>query len=561
MHFRRVVTSVLAASALLLAAAAPAGAELKPPPPLPDDPNTSHFYNLWFGPTPEGWSPEGTVTADSGFRPFPNGFPYANYGGGMQLISQFFGTPNVPMVGLNSIDMRSLYGDGVCTSTKGVKPGGPCTLTPAAEYWAEFILDSAQGGVCYGMAATAGAIYNGESSPPVVGASTLTFQSRLTQATQRTILRNYGAQYTISNSPLQQITPAEVIEALQAGLVDDVAPYILVLYGIDPNGHPGGHAINPYAVYDRGNGRYDIAVYDNNYPTRERAVHVDTVANTWEYFVATNPSGPPVVWTGDAQTKTLGLVSTAEILAQQPCPVCLGRAVDLVTFSTLPNSAGQIGAELLSLDGSALPTDRYEGLPALNPPGPDMTSQPAAEVIREDGYMVAVGGTGLTETVPLTVNNVSSRGGKILGIDKWAPGGALEIRYEPEVFTVLSATPVVMDLTRAFSVQQRHFSVQARAGRATGAENGRQIALNRAAGQVILGDANAQGGRMVVSAELRVGDKTSVYESKSVMYPAGGKLVLVYSSWKKANQAPQLWLDRDGDGTLDKRIPMQRAVG
>jgi hypothetical protein len=561
MRIRRVVTGVLAASALLLAAAAPAGAELRPPPPLPDDPTTSYFYNLWFGPTTEGWSPEGTVTADSGFRPFPNGFPYANYGGGMPLISQFFGTPNVPMVGLNSIDMRSLYGDGVCTSTKGLKPGGPCALTPVAEYWAEHILDSAQGGVCFGMAATAGAIYNGESSPSVVGASTLTSQSRLTQATQRAILRNYGAQFTSSSAPLLRITPAEVIEALQAGLVDNVAPYILLLYGTDPNGHEGGHAINPYAVYDRGNGLYDIAVYDNNYPTRERAVHVDTVANTWEYFVMTNPGGPPSVWTGDAETKTLGLVSTADILAQQSCPFCLGRSVDLVTFSSLPNSAGRIGLDLLSLDESRLPRDRYEVLPTLNPPGPNMTSQPSAEVIREDGFMVTVVGSGLTEIVPLTVSNVSARGGKILGIDKWAPGGGLEVQYEPEVFTVLSTTPVVMDLTRAFSVQQRHFSVQARAGQATGVGNGRQIALNRAAGQVILGDANAQGGRMVVDAELRVGNKTSAYQSKSVKYPAGGKLVLVYGSWKTANQAPQLWLDRDGDGTLDKRIPMQRAVG
>ena len=560
MRLRRPVLAIAAASALLLAIAAPATAELNPPPPLPDDSTTSYYYNLFFGPTPQGWSPEGTVTADSGFRAYPNGFPYANYGGFMPGIAKYFGTPNVPMVGLDSVDMRSLYGDGVCTSTKDLKPGGPCTLTPVAQYWAEVILDSAQGGVCYGMAATAGAIYNGEVAPSVVSASTLTFQSRLTEATQHTVLRNYAAQYTLNDAPLMQITPADVIEALQAGLVDNKAPYVLVLRGIEPDGRPGGHAINPYAVHDRGDGLYDIAVYDNNYPTRERAVHVDTVANTWEYFVMTSPTGPPTVFTGDAQTKTLGLVSTADILAPQSCPFCIGRAVDLVTFSALPGSAGSLEWGLRALDGSALPGDRYEILPPLNPSGPNMTSQPAVEVIRDEGYKVGVSGADLTEIVPLTLSNVSARGGKFLGIDKWAPGGALEVKYERDLFNAVSyGTPVVMDLTRAFSVKQRHYSVQARGGQATAAGNGRQIRLDRQQGRVHLTDAEGKGGSMAVAAELRVGNSAEVYTSRVTEFPAGGELVLVYGSWKKAAQSPQLWLDRDSDGTLDKRIPLRTA--
>ena len=559
MRLRRPVTSILAATALVIASALPATADLKPPPPLPDDPTTSFFYNLWFGPTPEGWTPEGAVIADSGFRSFPNGFPYANYGGGMSLISTFFGTPDVPQVGLTSVEMRSLYGDGVCTTDTGLRPGGPCTLTPVAEYYAQTILDSSKGGVCFGMAGTAGAIYNGEVAPSIVGASTLTFQSKLTNATQRTVLRNFGAQNTLLGGPLLQITPTQVIENLQAGLAEGDAPYVLVLYGVDPDGREGGHAINPYAVHDRGNGVFDIAVYDNNYPTRARAVHVDTVQDTWEYLVQTNPSGPRTVWTGDAQTKTLGLVAVADIIAQQPCPFCAGRPVDLVTFSPLPTSAGELNPFLRTLDGAALPADRYEILPELSPPGPTYTASPSVEVIREDGYKVFVDGSTITESVPFDIDNVSPRGGKFLSIPQMPAGTDVETTYRTDDFSAVASAAVVMDMTRAFTVNQRHFAVQALAGKATAADNGRRIAIDRGQGRVVLGDHASVGGRMVVAAEMRIGDRSSAFRSKSVAYPAGGEFVLVYRGWKKSQQAPQLWLDRDSDGTLDKRIPMTKV--
>lgn len=559
MRLRRPVLAIAAASALLLAIAAPATAQLKPPPPLPDNPAATFYYNLWFGPTPDGWSPQGTVVADSGFRSFPNGFPYPNYGGMMDVTNAFFGTPSGPMVGLNSVDMRSLYGDGVCTTTRGLTPGGPCTLTPAAEYWAEYLFGTAQHGVCFGMAATSAAVYNGSSSPQTVGAGTLTFQSRLTPATQRTVLRNYSAQYTLFGVPTQSITPVEVVETLRSSLVEGTAPYVLTLSG-QVDGEYEGHAITPYAIYDRGNGLVDIAVYDNNYPTRDRAVHVDTVANTWEYLMQTNPSGTQALISGDATSKSLGLVAVDDVLDVQPCIVCDGvRPVDLVTIAPTPIAAGSVDFDMVDLAGQPLPESAYVVLPPLNPPSQSVTTLPAVELSPGAGFGVKVDGTETTQPIPLTVGNYSGQGAKVASVASMPAGFVATAMYGDNRFSFTSSVPATIGLTRGFTVGQRHFSIEAMGGRATEAGNGREIRLDRQKGRAHLRDADGKGGAMAVAAELRVGNSAVVYTSRVTAYPAGGELVVVYGSWRQPGQAPQLWLDRDGDGTLDKRIPMRKV--
>ena len=109
MTMRRKILALLSAPALVLGLAAPALATGPVmPPAIPDTPDNRFFYGLWFGPTNPGWSPEGAIVADSGFRPLANGLPYANYGGSLTnpSLPLFFGTPGNELQPMDSPWMR-----------------------------------------------------------------------------------------------------------------------------------------------------------------------------------------------------------------------------------------------------------------------------------------------------------------------------------------------------------------------------------------------------------------------------------------------------------------------
>jgi hypothetical protein len=91
-------------------------------------------------------------------------------------------------------------------------------------------------------------------------------------------------------------------------------------------GFQDGHAITPYAVDNRGHGRYDVLVYDNNWPDQVRRVHFDTNTDSWSYVAAVNPSVPDAVYSGDARTGTLSLIPTTPGLGVHFCPFCAAAA-------------------------------------------------------------------------------------------------------------------------------------------------------------------------------------------------------------------------------------------
>lgn len=550
---RRRLVSFALAPAVLIAAAMPAMAAgpLPPPPYWPSDPTTAFYYNMWFGPEDPDWAPSGTMVADSGFRSNPNGLPYANYGS--TAFPQFFGTPETLIPELTSPWVRSLYGDGVCADKP--KSNGTCTLTPAAAYFADYLTGQAEAiGHCVGIAITTQAIYTGLLAPSTVDAGSLPIQSRLTPATQSMILRNWSTQAT---TPLTKLTPAQVVQQLISELKPGVMPNSLVIQW-----PTGGHGITPYAVYDRGSGLYDIAIYDNNYPSRGRAIHVDTVKNTWEYEVAINPSAPPEIVGGDATTLSMQLMSVQTALAEQECPVCLGgRDTNLLVTDPVPTpAAANINLSLLDLQGNPLGAGQAAQLPVLDSGNPDLTSLPGFDIDPGAGFQ-AVWTTGAGPAVPLTVANASANGVKVVSVPAFPADDTLAIIYDDAggQFAAQASSPLAADLKHVFSEGKRHFTVEATGGAAVPPTTARAMALDRKLSRVALGDSENAGGRVNVAAELQVGKASQAYGARNVSYPAGSQLVLVYKSWANPNQAPQLWLDRGADGTLDKRIPMKKV--
>jgi hypothetical protein len=380
------------------------------------------YYEM-FGPLGTD-SPQGTLVSDSGFRPYPHGFPIPNWGSNDSFIESqlIYGTPSRlslqgfqsgngrPPSSLNSLSLRRTFGDGVCRDAKAINPKtGSCELIFGAELLADMIETSAEGGHCFGMAVAAAALYNGQLPGNQVGASGLGINAanQMGQPAVQSITRLYGTQLfntAIKSAFKADETPLEIVETLIADLQGGTVPYVLSLIGDD-----GGHAVTPFAVLTRGNGLFDIAVYDNNFPMRARAVTVDTTAETFTYRSSLNPNTPGIEWSTQ-KNSILGLVPVDFALDTQQCPVCIGPDQGtLVAFTSInDDNADEITLRLIDADGQPLDQSLYIVNNPLNPPGADQVSQPIITVAPgvDFGVVVIVGK--LASAQPMEIYAISN---------------------------------------------------------------------------------------------------------------------------------------------------------
>jgi hypothetical protein len=185
------------------------------------------------------------------------------------------------------------------------------------------------GGHCEGMAVTASLFYfaTGPSpAPDPFGANTVPGLSITNNnPLQREIAYGFAFQWIPSVEAAKVAgTPSEVLAATQTALANN-EPIVLGFYMPDKT---GGHAVTPIYVADRGDGVFDLVIYDNNFPNALRSVVVDTNTDSWNYLGGTNPSAADETYTGDANTKTLELERIQPGLGVQPCPFCAGAAAE-----------------------------------------------------------------------------------------------------------------------------------------------------------------------------------------------------------------------------------------
>jgi hypothetical protein len=258
----------------------------------------------------ENYVPRGKIVADSGFRPQVDGFAFENY-------ANDAGPEN-----MGPAEMENLFGEQVCVSGSG----DDCALAPAALEWMENMNESMAGGHCQGFSVTSLRMYNDEVDQEDFGAE-LTADLEIVDNVelQSSIAQHFVYQFL---PPVvdERVTgaPSEVLERLIEALESGDEQYTLGIYKPDLS---GGHAITPFAVEDRGGGRYAILVYDNNFPGTTRAVQVDTNDEYWNYVSGTNPEDVGQVYEGNAETQTLELDPTNPGEQLQPCPFCSGEEV------------------------------------------------------------------------------------------------------------------------------------------------------------------------------------------------------------------------------------------
>jgi hypothetical protein len=273
--------------------------------------------------TVRSYQPTGNIVADDGFRPWVDGFGFENYGN------------DVGPENMTAVQVRDLFGSQVCASGAATR----CLLTPVAREWMAAENSRMAGGHCMGFSVTALEFFAQYRRTQDYGAKT---------AIKLPIQGNVGLQsllaenWTFQDLPSVQQrrvtgTPTAVLHKLMDTLDRGKELYTIAIFKRDGN---GGHAVTPFAVEDRGHGKFAILVYDNNFPGVVRAIRVDTKSDTWRYVGGPDPSDTNELYDGDAHTQSLSLFPTSPGLARQPCPFCSGarggRGNPAATGSVLP---------------------------------------------------------------------------------------------------------------------------------------------------------------------------------------------------------------------------------
>lgn len=219
---------------------------------------------------------------------------------------------------LNENVMVKLFGAEACVG----RDTQNCTLTLPAFEWANMINRAMNGGQCEGMAVSSLTYFNHTDKPR----SPLDLSAHGVQREEATPLIAYYWSYQALDPVMsatinarRKSTPVEVEDEL-VGMFKKKQLATIAFW--NPHG-PGGHAVTPYAIEDKGNDIHWIKIYDNNYPDKERYIIIDRKANTWRYdLAALNPAEPKMPWDGSADSHNIVIIPLDLRLQKAACPFC-----------------------------------------------------------------------------------------------------------------------------------------------------------------------------------------------------------------------------------------------
>lgn len=505
--------------------------------------------------------PTGTIVADTGFRPFPNGFGFVNYGLNQAENQVLFAQPSAlaagatpaAALGLDTSDMRRVFGDGVCIGGAG----GGCVLTESAKVVMRTANSWAASGHCFGLATVANALFTGKLSPSEVLGGVVSSQTTLNPSAQRTIMRAFIAQY-FSAVGIRPASMSDAIARLRAALSPGRIPLTLLIYG-----SPGGHALVPYAVLDKGAGKFDIAVYDPNLPSQARAVHVDTVANSWTF--TGSPELPLSTWSSADGAKStymiLGDVSSA--LGKQGCSFCqTSRTSTLVSFS--PMLAANRGLfDALTLTNSAgvpLSASQYRVIPPTDAAGSPLASGPVYVVDRGIDFEIGLNAASVEAIQPLTVTVVSRGSSRSLKLETVNPSlrGRVRVGSKDGGLSFSGVATNKGTATHTYEEGKVSYAFQGIEEAAYHPESMEFRSYQRR-NRIVFAENDNLPSVWSVRVTSRMSASRSTFIATGVQVAAGSQLAVTYSGWAGSAGRPSLWLDRGSNGTLDIRIPMRRV--
>lgn len=381
----------------------------------------------------------GAGVVNTGFNPAENGFSYSNYGD----VGVTPGGETFPVVNLTPVEMRRMFGDGVCAAPP---QGDTCVLTPPAEQWMNQNNAGMNGGHCEGFAVLSQMIYGGFVDPNQFGAArTADLKIQGNEPLQRELAYWWTTQGPIWGTQ-QVLPPKETVDYLTAAYIKD--PKNLFRLGIMKEDKTGGHAITAYGIQDQGNGITWIMVYDNNYPGQERHITVDTNANTWEYEASINPSVAPDLYKGSA-TNPILIAADQPRLEKFPCDFCNGSGSGSKDSNVVADQSpksnqlwteGYVNIELMDDKGRKIGYDEkgnfVNEIPEANLQpvlaGPLSEVPPVIEMPVGLGFTTDIYGDDKAADEPASVVMIGK--GFYIGIDglKMAPGQLDQLAFDGE---------------------------------------------------------------------------------------------------------------------------------
>ncbi len=295
------------------------GPELAPAgQPAPETPAAKPKPKPTATPTPQPTVPPAEIPAadngqvSSGFEPKTDGFGFYNYGN------------DIPATNLTPAEVHRMFGDKVCASLAG----GKCTLSPTAQQWMEQINSYMSGGHCEGMAVLSALMYYSQIKPDDFGGKT-PFDLKIedNKPLQEEIAYWWTTQATYPGSTIRvSDSPSAVLDTLIENFANGKKASEWWVMGFYKPDGSAGHAVTPIGVEDKGNGLYNILIYDNNFPGETRVVEVDRNKDTWQYEGSPNPEVESFLYTGNAELKNLELVALTPRLKTQDCDFCAGAS-------------------------------------------------------------------------------------------------------------------------------------------------------------------------------------------------------------------------------------------
>ena len=211
--------------------------------------------------------------ADSGFRPDPHGFSFANWGGVTAGDA------------ITTKTLVALFGaDNVCVDADQSQ----CTPRPAALQWAAQMNELLANGRCEGMSVEAERFFTG-----LTKLTSLDTDARTTgdlSHDNRRLVKDIDYWWATQLMPevaaaaaaSRALQPSAIVAAVTAGLRNGSAN-TMGIYA-----KPGAHSLTPFAVtYDEP--YFSIWVYDSNHPGEPGRVLVDPAGETWHYQSRPSP--------------------------------------------------------------------------------------------------------------------------------------------------------------------------------------------------------------------------------------------------------------------------------
>ncbi len=505
--------------------------------------------------------PTGSIVADSGFRPFPNGFSFVNFGTTLGMNQALFGQPSPlanpakPAIanGLTAASMRRVFGDGVCLGGSGSN----CTLTESAKVVMSTANSWAAAGHCFGFATLANALYTGRLSPGEVRGGAVNALTTLNDATQQAIMRAFITQY-YSAVGIRPASMSDAINRLRTSLTPGHIPYTMLVYGA-----PGGHAMVPYAVLDKGNGLFDIAVYDPNLPNQARAVHVDTNANSWTF--TSSPGLSASTWSSTDAVKPsyllLGDVSSA--LARQACTFCLnGKSGTMVSFSPVLAANGGVFDNMVLTDSIGKPLDpsTYRVIHSTNEIGSPYANGPVIVVDPGLNFEIGVNGESVETVQPFTVTVVSRASTRSLKLETLnsAVRGKIRIGSKDGGLSFAGVPTNKGTATHTYEQGKASYSFQGIETTAYHLE-AMDFASYQSRKRVVFKENDAFSSVWTVNLSSETATGHSSYSAKGIKVAPGSQLTVTYDGWAGASGKPILWLDKGSNRSLDVRIPLHKV--